>query len=212
MQPFAGQYTVEFTADTLILTEQVADFASAHPDIACRHVDVRANQAVKLGHKALAECHDLAVGFALGIKVRAAFAAANRQAGQAVFKDLFKTQKFQNAQIDARMKPQAALIGPDGIIKLDAVAAVDPDFSAVVDPRHAETDRAVRLSNALQNPCLFICRVLCKHRLQCLEHFGDGLVEFWFAWTFLQDGFECAAYVRHHINLPALFRVTSAIF
>ena len=44
----------------------------------------------KLGHKALAETHNFAVGFALGVKVRAALAAAYGQTGKAVFENLLK--------------------------------------------------------------------------------------------------------------------------
>ena len=42
--------------------------------------------AVQLGHKALAEPHDLPIGFALGVEVGTAFGTAHGQAGQAVLK------------------------------------------------------------------------------------------------------------------------------
>ena len=48
------------------------------------------------------------------------------------------------------MKAQAALVGPDGRVVLDAVAAVDLDLALVVDPRDAEHDDALGLDEALE--------------------------------------------------------------
>ena len=54
---------------------------------------------VELGHETLAEAHDFAVSFPLGVEIRAAFAATDRQAGQGVFEDLLKTKEFDDPEI-----------------------------------------------------------------------------------------------------------------
>ena len=46
----------------------------------------------ELGHEALAEAHDLQVRAALGVEVAAPLAAADGQAGEAVFEDLLEPQ------------------------------------------------------------------------------------------------------------------------
>ncbi len=73
---------------------------------------------VQFCHKALAEAHDLAVGFALGVKVAAALAAADGQAGQGVLEDLFKAQELDDALVDRGVEPQPALVGADGAVEL----------------------------------------------------------------------------------------------
>ena len=65
--------------DFLILTEQISDFSAADADVARGHVGVRADDFIKLGHKALAETHDFVITFTFGVKVGAAFAAAYRK-------------------------------------------------------------------------------------------------------------------------------------
>ena len=47
--------------------------------------------------KRLAKTHDFPLRFSFRIKVRAAFSAAHRQAGQTVFERLFEGQEFQDA-------------------------------------------------------------------------------------------------------------------
>ncbi len=93
---FAGQDAGELVAQSLILAKQKADFASADADVAGRNIRVRADMAEQFGHEALAEPHDFVIGFAFGIEIRAAFAAAHRQSGQGVLKNLLKSQELQN--------------------------------------------------------------------------------------------------------------------
>ena len=82
--------------------------------------------------------HDLVVGLALGVEVGTALAAAHGKGGQAVLEDLLETQEFEHAQGDRRVKAQAALVGSDGGVELDAVTAVDLDLALVVDPGDTE--------------------------------------------------------------------------
>ena len=78
-KPFAGKHAFVTAGDFLILTEQIADFSAADADVARGHVGVRADDFIKLGHKALAETHDFVITFTFGVKVGAAFAAAYRK-------------------------------------------------------------------------------------------------------------------------------------
>ena len=58
----AGQHARVVTVrDALVLSEQVADFAPAHANVACGNVGVFTDVAVQLSHEGLAETHDFAV-------------------------------------------------------------------------------------------------------------------------------------------------------
>ena len=92
---------------------QVADLTAAHAHVAGGNVDVGPDVAVQGGHEALAEPHDLGVGLAGGIKVGAALAAADGQAGQGVLEDLLEAQELDDAGIHVGLEAQAALVGAD---------------------------------------------------------------------------------------------------
>ena len=106
----AGQHALIAPGQALVLPKEVTDLPGACADIARRHVGVRADVAVQLRHHALAKAHDLAVAFAFGVKIAAALAAADGQAGQAVFQHLLHPQELDNAQVNAGVQAQAALI------------------------------------------------------------------------------------------------------
>ncbi len=90
-QALAGQHAVfPGPLDALILAVQIADLPAGHADIAGGDVHIRADVAIQLGHKGLAEAHDLSVAAAPGVKVAAALGAADGQAGQAVFEEGWK--------------------------------------------------------------------------------------------------------------------------
>ena len=65
----AGKNAGILLGQSLVLSEKIADLTAAYTDITGGNVGVRSDMAEKLGHEALAEGHDFAVGFALGIKV-----------------------------------------------------------------------------------------------------------------------------------------------
>src|SRR5581483_5365637 len=104
IQALAGQHAREFILETLVLAEQVPDFAAADPNVSCRYVSIRPDVPEEFGHKTLAESHDFVVALALGIEVGSAFAAAHGQRSQRILQNLFKCQEFQNAKIDRRME------------------------------------------------------------------------------------------------------------
>ena len=101
-QALACQDAREFVAQPLVLSEQEADLASAHADVAGRDVGVRSDVALQFGHEALAEAHHFVVTLALGIEIRSALAAAHGQRGERILEDLFKCQELQDAEVHAR--------------------------------------------------------------------------------------------------------------
>ena len=181
-QALAGQNAVfKRTLDAPVLAVEIADFAAAYADIAGRHVHIGADMAIELGHKRLAETHDLRVAFAARIEIGAAFCAADRQTGQRVFEDLFKTKELHDAEIDRRMEAQTALVGTDCAVELDAVAFVDLHIAVVVDPSHAEFNHAFGLDQTFEQRSLAINSFVFVHNhTQRFEHLFDGLVEFGF--------------------------------
>lgn len=78
--------------------------------------------AVQLGHERLAEAHDLLLGATLGVEVRAALAAADGQAGEGVLEDLLEAEELDDAEVDARVEAQPALIGAENAVVLHAEA------------------------------------------------------------------------------------------
>ncbi len=149
-QALTGENALEGIGQALILAEHVSDLTGAGADVAGRHVDIRADIFGKLGHKALAEGHHLAVGFTLGIEIRAALAAADGQAGQGVLEDLLKAQEFDDTGVNRGMETQAALVRSNGVVKLDAVAGVDLRLTLIIHPGYLEFKLAVRLGNSFQ--------------------------------------------------------------
>ena len=87
----------------------------------------------------------------MGVKVSAALAAAHGQAGQAVLEALLKAQELQDRQVDRGVETQAAFVGTDGRVELDAVAAVDLDLTGVVHPGHTECDHPFGFNNSFNN-------------------------------------------------------------
>ena len=82
-EPLAGEHTAVKTVDNaLVLAEEVADLSRADADVTGGSVGKLADVAVELGHKALAETHDLSVGLAFRVKIGAALAAAHGERGQ----------------------------------------------------------------------------------------------------------------------------------
>ena len=179
-EAFAGEDAGKLVAQALVLAEEEADLASAHADVAGGHVGVGTDVAAQLGHEALAEAHDFVVALALGIEVGTALAAAHGQRGERVLEDLFKGQKLQDAEIDGGVEAQAALVGADGAVHLDAEAAVDLDVALVIEPWHAEHEHALGFGDALKNPGGDVLGVSLQHKAQRLEHFLYSLVKFRF--------------------------------
>ena len=177
-QALAGEHAGEFVAQPLVLAEEEADLASAHADVAGGNVGVGTDVAAEFGHEALAEAHDFVVTLALGIEIGPALAAAHGERGERVLEDLLEGEELQDAQVDRGMEAQAALVGADGAVHLDAETAIDLDVAMVVKPRNAEHQDALGFHDALENPLRDVLGVSLQHKAQRLHDFLHGLVEF----------------------------------
>ena len=151
-------------AYALVLAEHIADLPRAYTDIASRNVRIGTDILAEFGHEALTEAHDLAVRFPLGIEIRAALASTDRKTGQTVLEDLLEAKKLENGKIDRRMKAQAALIGTDCAVELDAIPPIDLNLTRIVYPGNAESDHALRFDKALQQAGLFVFGMPVKHK------------------------------------------------
>ena len=174
----AGERAGEFVAQTLVLAEHEADFAAADADVARRNVGVLSDVTLQLGHKRLAEFHHLIVRLAFRVEVRAALAAAHRERREAVLEGLLESQELEDREVHRGVEADTALVGADGAVHLDAVAAVDFDFAFVVEPRHAENNHALGFGNAFQHLHLLQDRAGHDVRGQRFGHLADGLMEF----------------------------------
>ena len=173
-QPFACQHPGFMTAaDPLVLAEHIADLAGTDTDIPCRHVLIRSDIFVQLGHEALHKAHHFAVGFALRIEVASPFAAADRHAREGVLEGLLKSEKLDDAGIHAGMEANAALIRTNHTVELDAVYRGLLECPWSSPPRHAEGDHALRLDDSFQNIILDILRI----------SFQTGVIEYMNSFT-----------------------------
>ncbi len=177
LQTLTGQNANVLVADALVLTEHITNFTSTSTDITSRNVGVSTDVTAQLRHECLAETHNFAVGLALRVEVGTALAAADRQAGQAVLKDLLKAQELDDGSANRRMQTDAALVRSDCGVKLIAEAAVYLNLAVVVNPSNAELDAAFRLNDALKHASLNEVRTALSYRLQGLEYFIYCLLE-----------------------------------
>ena len=88
-----------------------------------------------------------------------------------------KPRNFNDSQINRGVEAQAALVGADCGVELDAEAAVDLDFALVVNPRNAELDDALGLDDALKDLCFLVFRMRLDDRFESAHDLGDGLDE-----------------------------------
>ena len=169
---------VETVGDALVFSEEIADLAAANADVAGGNVGELADVAIELMHEALAETHDLGIGFALGVEIGAALAAAHGEGGQAVFEDLLEAKELDDGGAHCRMEAKAALVRPNGGVELDAVAAVDVELALVVIPGDTELNETLRLDERVYDAALFIAGIGLDQRLKAFEDFLNGLEKF----------------------------------
>ena len=101
--------------------------------------------------------------------------------GRPVSEFLKICSKPRNLRVERRdlgVEAHAALIGPDGRVELDAVAAVDAIVALVVHPGHAEEDRALGLGYALEDALRLVLGLGVDEGRYGLEDLVDGLEEF----------------------------------
>jgi len=147
----------------------------------------------------------------LGVKVAAALCAANRKTGQAVFEDLFKAEEFDDALVDRGVKAQAALVGADGVIELDAEATVDMQPALIVRPGNPELDHAVRLDQTVQNARGQVDRMRLHDRLQRGEDLPHRLMKFRLTGiSFFHLRQQCLQILVFHVRSSAFSQKNSA--
>ena len=180
----AGENADELVTKALVLAEEVADFTAADADVTGRNVGVGSDVARKLGHEALAETHDFAVGLAARIEVGAALAAAHGKRGEGVLESLLEAEELENGESYGRMETETALVRSDRGVELDAIAAVDLNDAVVVNPGNAEHDSALRLDHTLKNSGLFVLGISFNYRGEGRENLFNRLDEFRFVSVF----------------------------
>ena len=131
--------------------------------------------SVELSHEALAERHNFSVGFALGIEVGAALAAADGKAGQGVLEDLLEAEELDDAEVYGRMEAKASLVRADSAVKLDAVTVVNLNLTFVVYPRHTEQDLALGSCETLKQSFFSVLVLVSFDRF---DHDAKGLKDF----------------------------------
>ena len=198
--------------EALVLAEEVADFATADVHVASGNVGVGTDVAEELSHEALAEAHNLGIAAALArgvgallrVEVGTALAAAHRERRERVLEDLLEREELEDGEVDRGVEAEAAFVGADRAVLLDAVAAVDADLARVVHPRNAEYNNAFRLDDALENRVLFILRIRLEDRVEREEHFLGGLDELGFVRVLRLEILQDAVNVFAHFNLRFL--------
>lgn len=74
-----------------------------------RDISVRPNVPVELKHESLAEPPDLAVGLALGVKVRSTLSTTHAQTSERVLEGLLETQELEDGEVDRGVQAETAL-------------------------------------------------------------------------------------------------------
>ena len=171
----AGEHAGEIARETLVLSEEITDFAGTDADIAGGDVDFGADVTIEFGHERLAEAHNLSVALAARREVGTAFAAAHGKRGERVLEGLFEAEEFQNAEVHRRVEAESALVRTDGGVELHAVADVDLHFAFVIDPGHAESDDAFGFNQAFEQRSALPFGVLIVDVSDAEEHFVNGL-------------------------------------
>ena len=161
------------------------------------HVGTHADEGVEFGHEGLAETHDFAIGAALGVEVGTTLGTANGQAGEGILEDLLEAQEFEDAQIHAGMEAQAALVGSESGVELNAVAAVHHELALVGEPAHAEHNGALGFGDALENAVFLVLRIGIENGLKGFKHFLAGLDEFGLACEMVLDVCNNAGRIVH---------------
>ena len=200
-QALTGQNALKQAPDTLVLAVHIADLPSAGANVAGGHVRIRTDVTVKFCHKALAESHDLPVGLALGVKIRAALTAADRQTGQGILKNLLKSEEFDNTQIHRGVQTDAALIGADRTAELDTVTGIHMGLIMVIHPGYPEFDLTFRIDQPLQNRVPAIpFFVGIHHRTQRFQNLFDSLVKLRFRRIFSYDTRNDFIHIGHDVS------------
>jgi hypothetical protein len=114
----------------------------------------------ELPHEGNAKLADLVIRFALGVEVAATLGSTHVQASEGILEDLLETQELEDRQVHCGVQAEAALVGTECRVELDAVALVDIALALVVLPDNAELDDALGDGDDLE--CLLVLGVLLE--------------------------------------------------
>ena len=197
---FSCKHAGMLARELLVHPEQEAYLAASHADVTCRHICIRADVPPQFKHEGLAETHDLRVGLSLRVEIRTALSAAHRQCSQGVLESLLEAQELKDGEIDRRVETQTALVRPDGVVELYAVACIGLYLAVVVHPCHLESENPVRLHNPLDNLGCLELGMPVIFLLYCLQNFPYSLkVLFFSAVLGLETGHDFISV--HNINV-----------
>ena len=204
-EAFAGQYAIfEAAFQTAVFTKEVTDFTAANAHITSRNVDIRTDVPIQGLHIALAETHDFSIGFAIRIKVCAAFSAANRKTRQRVLENLFETEELNDTGIYVFLETETAFVWPDCAVELATVTGVRMDFTVVIFPDNAECKHPFRFNHTIQEIVFFVFRMTFYNRIQRRQYFFYGLDKFRFIGMFRFDVFDYRCKILVHKASPHL--------
>jgi len=85
------------------------------------------------------------------------------------------------------VKPQSALVGPDGVVELDPESPVHMDPPLVIGPGHLKGQYPVGLNQSLDNAGRFKMRIFVVYFLDRFEDFMNRLVKFHLPRIFLDQ-------------------------
>ena len=177
----AGHGTCPFVAQTLVLAEHVAYFASADSNISCRDIGVRTYMSLKLSHKALAETHHLSIGLAARTEIGTAFGPAHRKGCKCVLEGLLKGKELHYAQIHTGMEAYASLVWTYCAVHLHTETTVDVDLSFVIHPWNTEDDDPFRFNHSLHYLVVKQVRICLQARGNAFQHLPYCLMKFFFS-------------------------------
>ena len=146
--------------------------------------------AGELSHEGLAKTHDLGVGLTLGVEVRAALSATHGQAGEGVLEDLLEAEELDDRQVHGGVEAQAALVGAQSGVVLDAEAAVHMDVTLVVGPRDAELDLSLGLDDSVDDRQVGVFGMTLRQRGDRQEDLVDGLMKLGLGGVAVPDRFK----------------------
>jgi len=169
---------VPLAVHLLVEAEHVADLAGTDAEITGGDVFVGTDVLPEFGHEGLAEGHDFLVGLAGRVEVGAAFGAAHRKTGQRVLEGLFEAEELADGFIDVRGEADAALVGADRRVELDAHGSGDLDDALVVGPGDAELDDAFRFDDAFHDREFLDVGFFFDQGIHRSEELFDRLEEF----------------------------------
>jgi hypothetical protein len=96
--------------------------------------------------------------------------------GEAVLEGLLEAEELQDAQVHAGVEAQAALVGSDGAVELDAEAAVHLNMLPLSSTQGiAEDDGALGLHHPLQEHLALVLGVGLDEGDHHFGHFMHGL-------------------------------------